>query len=328
MADVSALRGDDRGQFVLAFAMAIAIVFVVLALFLNTAIYTENIATRKSDVTGAGDAVKYRDAAADTTREVMDYANRNNNSSYVELHERVTGTVDNWGAMTSELRLRQARSANLSVRGTNNGTRIVQRADDDFTNVSGNEDWALVNGTEHVRAFRLNVTKSSLSGAIVGAANFSSPFRVTFHGAGGGVWEVRVYEHFPTGTMRVAVVDGSGTPYGPCSTSESRAVIDITGATVAGEHCPALTFLDNLSRPMDITYNVSSNVDGTYELVVSKRNVDGGAYGSSSEHYGAEGSASHPFRTKAVYATTIDVHYRTARVHYETVLRIAPGEQE
>ena len=67
MADLSRPATDgrrDRAQLMLVTALALAVVLVVLVLLVNTAIYTENLATRGVDV-GADDALEHRAAVVD-----------------------------------------------------------------------------------------------------------------------------------------------------------------------------------------------------------------------------------------------------------------------
>jgi hypothetical protein len=324
MADVT---DDDRGQLMLVFAMAIALVFVVLALLLNTAIYTENIATRKSDVVGAGDAEKYRAAAAENTGHLVRHANYHDNGSYVALHARVDDSVANWSDQATGLRLKGGRSTNVSLVSTNNGTRIVQREDRNFTNVAGDGNWTVVEDTGHVRSFRMNVTRAELVNSSVSDIGVEEPFRVNLsESSGSDALTVHVFKNLHgTDTINVAVVEQpTGTTLGSCSAATDRAVVDVSNATLDGEACPVLETLGTLDGALDITYNWTKTahgekVEGTYTMVVSKQSVAG-------SDYGAEGSADHPFLTKALYSATVEVSYRSSQVDYRIRLRVAPGE--
>lgn len=329
MAHVSLPSGDgDRGQLLVVASLALALLFVVLALYLNTAIYTENLATRKSDIAGASGATQYQAAATDGVAGTMTYANYHNNSSYADLDESFSTAVGNWSDFVGRHEAVSSRSANVSLVSTTNGTRIVQQPDHNFTNVSDAADWTLAEDAT-VRQFRMNVTRTSLTSSTLGNVLADVVFHVRFDD-GTEVWEVYVYQDGGS-EIRVGVVDATtGTEYGPCRVSQSRAVVDVTGATVGGQECEPLTYLDNLSAPYDVGYNdttdaaVGDTVVGEYELFVDRhRTTVDSALG---HHYGPEGSSSDPYLTRAIYAAEVEVDYETERIDYGTRVRVAPGE--
>ncbi|PSP80096.1 hypothetical protein BRC81_02580 [Halobacteriales archaeon QS_1_68_20] len=319
-------RDDRRGQLMIVMSLVLAVMLVAMALYLNTAIFTENLATRKGDIAGAGGAASYKFAVVDGASSAMTYANYNNNSSsYQDLEDRFEADVANWSDATRRLESARARSANVSVSEIHEGVRINQSENRSFTNESDVEDWTLADGVDGVRNFRMNVTADELGDSWPGNAPHDDPrFSVTFDD-GSTVRELQVYGNHSTDNVHVTVLDGAGNKLGTSCTVTNReyATVNVTGATLAGQDCEAMEFFDDLSRPYDVYYRNGSYNVGTYELVV---NQSYGTFGANVGHHYAVGDS--PYYTRALYSADLEVTYRTARIDYVTVVQIAPGEQE
>ena len=83
------LSEDDRGQLILVGAFIIAAAFIVLALVVNSAIFTENLATR-DDVPGSQDALEFRDEVHQGVSNVIEGTNQNNGQTETDAEESVT----------------------------------------------------------------------------------------------------------------------------------------------------------------------------------------------------------------------------------------------
>jgi hypothetical protein len=57
-------------------AFALSMTFVTLALLLNSAVYTENLASRSNDI-GASEAIEFRDEARSAASDTIQYINTN-----------------------------------------------------------------------------------------------------------------------------------------------------------------------------------------------------------------------------------------------------------
>jgi hypothetical protein len=326
MADVSLFEGDDRGQLMIVMSLAIALMFVSMALYLNTAIYTENLATRKGDIAGTAGAESFKSSATDATAGIVHDVNRRNNSTgYSGVESAFDEDLRNWSDAAGRLAAARSRAAVVSEESTTRGSRIVQVADRNFTNESGTADWVLAEDTADVRALRLNVSQPSLTASSPGNIPNPDTFAVNITD-GTSTYEVFVYRD---GSSNVAVSVWDGTDeIGPCKVDQSRAVVDVTRATVGGEHCPALEFFDNFSSDLTLTFNNtvsggSDTVVGTYSIVVSENRP-----AVNDDDYATEGSTSGPFVTTAIYSATVRVAYETPRIEYVTVVRVAPGEPD
>ncbi|MFB6353665.1 MAG: hypothetical protein ABEJ92_06220 [Halobacteriales archaeon] len=320
MADVAAgptpPRPRGRGQLILVTALGLAILFVTLALILNTAIYTENLATRSGDIGGGTDAVRYHDAARDGVGGVMDYVNAHNNSSYAALRANLSAGVDAFRNQSARQFAVGDSLAVVTLNRTVNGTRIAQTDPTrDLTNTSGNPDWTVVQDVEETRAVVINVTDAS-SLEPPGSAN---AFNLTLDD-GDETWRLNVTND--STTTFVGVENGTDAEFN-CTAPTGTPVIDVTAGTIDGEDCSGLDFAEGLEPPYDISIGHGDNITGTLSMVVNGSTLAG----VPDEDLAADGSGQ-PFAAHAVYATTIDIVYETPRLYYNTTVRVAPGDPD
>lgn len=316
---------DRRGQIMIVMSLVLAVMLVAMALYLNTAIYTENLATRQADITGAGGALSYKATVIEGASGAMASANEYNNSTYHELEDRFETDVGNWSNATEELEATRSRSANASVVDTTDGTLIIQDDDRVLTNESDIADWEVANDTAGVRKFRLNVTRDGLGDSWPGNAPHEDDlFTITFDD-GATVREVQIYGNKSKDDIHVTVLDDGGNELGSCTAENAdRAVVDVTGAELAGEECEPLRFFDDVGDRYHVRFNHSDNANGTYRLIVNQ------SYNTFSVRVGDnyDTGTSSPFFTRALYAAEIRVTYESPRIDYATVVRVAPGEPE
>lgn len=335
MADVTVpSRQDcrDRGQLLLVTGFGLAVSLVVLALILNTAIFTENLATRGSDIIGGKDAAQFRAAAQSGGSNIVMYANYHNDTSYADLYDEVNRSVDGWSEAASIQQSVNAEVTSASVVERSNGTRIYQYEDRNFTDDDRDPNWTLVADTEGVRAFNFTVAGSSLANQTLG--NITGTFYVEFDD-GSTVRRVSLYGEAGSSDVVVSVTDGSGSELGRCVRppgTDGDVNVSITRARFEGTDCEALQFFGALSGPFDIRYrNAKSDVlfastedtaVGQYDLVVNK------SYGDVTPSSSPYDDASAPNKTYAVYSLVVNVTYHSPRLRYATNVRVAPGEQD
>lgn len=308
MADLSA-QGRDRGQILLIAALALGVTFVALALILNAAIFSENLATR-GGTTGGDEAIEYRDdirrgigtVLADENREATD------STTHSDLQNRMQTALGGINEFISRHEVRLGRTVNVSWSGDTDGLRIFQtneaRA---FTNDGGIDNWTLASTVDNTRDFELNVSQSGLSET---CTHHQSCFNLSISD-GVTDWNVSVRN-----TSGVEVdVEGSGA----CDpVDEEWVVIDLTAGTVNGTDCGALSFADAPSSGYDIEFNGADQIEGTYSLV-----IDDTAVASTGDYDSGGGD---PSFTDALYDVTVQYEYETADLSIDTTLRVAPGE--
>jgi hypothetical protein len=314
---------DDRAQLFLVGALALAVVFVALALVLNSAIYTENLATREADV-GADETLTFVAATEDAVGDLVHYENENRGSVDPAFVQAGVASIDE---RTRQFHARHGRWTAVRYVGLQQGTRLLQDVDRQFTSSStpgpAASDWELASGVSRMRSFQQHVTVSSLEDtSLLGNLLFGSPaFRTVVTGQTGDSYTVLLHYDSGAGEAYVTVRDPGGTDR-TCthtySTTADVVTVDITDATFAGERCPALEFFGDIDPPYTIEYQNGDRATGTWDLVVLGTPTTGN-YGDP-----ADG----PQETPGIYDVTVDVTVRSSEVAFETRLGVQPGDPD
>ncbi|WP_117591726.1 DUF7261 family protein [Haloprofundus halophilus] len=300
----------DRAQLFLVGALSLAVVFVALSLILNSAIYTENLATRSTDAAGGAAALETRADVEDGVAGLIEYENRNRASVDPTAVESGVRELD---SQVGNYNIRNGRVVNVSLAGDPDaavdvGTAVAQ-SDGPF--VAADEDpgtdWTVASDVDGLRAFEQRVRIDSL------ASDSEDAFATEFDD-GSDVHEVRLLRvgdddlrvevDGPSGTEQCALYDGA-------SATDEYVTVDLTSATVGGEPCPALEFFEE-SATYDISYVNSDQVSGTYRFVINEGSID----------------ESGPDPKDVIYAVTVELTYYSADLDYETTIRVAPGEPD
>ncbi|WP_225334691.1 DUF7261 family protein [Halomicrobium urmianum] len=306
----------DRGQILLVAALALAAVFVLLTVVVNSAIFTENLASRGETV-GSDEALALRAAVVDNVGETVAYANRHNNSDYDALARNVTAETANVSAALS--RHYVADGVVVEVTGPNefaNGTRIVDENESGstFAGADGSvANWTVATDVDGVRAYRLNVSNGSVS-----TFGSDDAFSLTVEN---DTAEWRANFTRKSGTFTVGV-DGTSDD-GTCQVAGSPEYVrvDLTEGTVAGEPCAPLQFARDVSSPYDVSYRNGDAVSGNYSLVVNES-------GHSNDNLTDTAGTDDPYVHDAVYSADVRYRYDGPQLHYETNVTVAPGEPE
>lgn len=323
------LAGRNRGQIILIAAFALAVIFLTLALVVNSAIFTENLASR-SDTTGSGDALAERAVVAANVGDAIEAANRNNYSSDSELQTAVENSII---AYQSESGPRQAASGQLTdVRylSLETGERITYTGGSTFdgpgTEYNLAEDIDRTPNGNGTRAFVINATSMPSSR--------SAAFNISVVGPNGARWTTEIWEgddgagtdYVNISTERVDLTGAVVADY-ECGISEGSTnapLIAITDGTINGRPCAALGttgsgenlhFGAGTDAEYDIRFENANNIAGNYTLVV----FDGG----TSPTITTAGTA-----RNALYQVTVRYDYETTNIEYTTEIRVAPGEPD
>lgn len=322
MADVSQ---KDRGQLLLVGALTLAVTLVALAVLLNAAIYTGNVATRDAGP-GSDEAIEFKLEASVMVHSTMNDLNARENESYANLRQNFTATVSDW-----ETAMRTHSSSSLAAATVENfsdptsGTTVRQQEPRNFTSANRGANWTVANDST-VRAFRMNISQDSLASPDDIVNGFVGDDSPTYY-------SVEFDDNTTSYTAQVRATNGSEAIVRVLDSSGSQVEsdcqvtpdddwlwINITSAHVGGEDCPALEQLfDGLGDRYTISYANSENVNGTYSLVVD-RPLDQLETGAATDGT--------PTATQALYSAEFRLTYRSADVQYESDLRIAPGETD
>jgi hypothetical protein len=326
----------DRGQIILIAAFALAVTFIALALVVNSAIFTENLASR-GETTGSDDALTMRLMVERGVGEGLETANRNQTSdSHAAVADDVEASTEN---MSGQLEYQQAGSGALvdvSYQSKRDGKIIIHDDGSDFVDASAGTDYEVASDVSRVsvpggngtRAFRINATQ-------IDASNNASAFEVK---AGQALdendesWRTRIWEDGGTVTVRTHVNrSGSTTVTKECSVdiSKSYVQIDLTEGEIADEPCGALRqyadgsdyrFATGAGDTYNIYFRNADQVEGNFSATVH----DDGLGLPNIDLLGSE----QPYAIEALYDVTVTFTYDTPTLHYETEIRVAPGEPD
>lgn len=322
MADV----GGDRAQLILVTGLLIAVAMVSLVLLLNTAIFTENLASRGADQSGR-EAVEYRATVVDGVGGLIDPENRREHDSETNVKENVTDGIDRIDNFTA----RSYATGGTVVR-INDSTvvahegKLIRQTDDteDFKNESRTEKhWRLASDVEDTRAFTVTVDDADLVDTTDGNARSDGAFHVLLDG-GSDDWEAFVYKETPGPDIVVGNATGGGVTE-RCRTSEPEATINLTAGTLNGESCAGLDWADGISGDYDIEYRHGGNASGTYNLTI---NTTTGASVNTTNLNDGTGNPTSPYHVPAVYSTTFNLTYTSPTLDYRSAVRVAPGESK
>jgi hypothetical protein len=313
-------RDEDRAQLILITGLTLAVILVTVVLLLNTAIYTENLATRGVDAGGA-EAIEFRDGAVDDLAGIMHREHRNE-SSDAGVEADFGASAETYARSVSTLRARDGTVADVDVSVTETGYFIAQNeTDGGFRNMTASDgttaDWTVAGNATRTRNYRLTVDPDSLSDSQSGA------FAVVADGSPHGTnatWSASLSR--ATGDeLNVTVTSETDTVSETFETGpDGNHTVDLTGGTVNGEPFDALVWADGVqtgSDRYDVRYENGDRARGTYHLVVDDR--DGGA---------DLDRPSRPYVVDAVYSAEVDVYYHTPELEYGDSLRLAPGERD
>lgn len=310
---------DERGQIILVAAFALGVIFIALAVVVNAAIFTENLATR-GEATSDGDALKYRHEMQESVGEAIGYVNRDAVSTTTdsELESWVTANITDISLQGGRQKARLGRAVTVNdVSELVFGTRFHNRSGT-FESSTGADTWTVASSVSQTRAFVLNVSSvSSLASSPTGAFNLSvndaptPPF-----------WNMTVYRSSPN-NVTVVVNNTNGDVAACTETVSGHFEIDVTGGTIDGEPCPALTISDgnemwfpsDVSSGYTIRFNHANQIEGGYQGVLI------GSLGSFPITL-TSGT------TDAIYSLEVRYSYQTPSLRYATDIRVAPGEPE
>lgn len=314
MADVD--RG--RGQLIVVTGLLVAVAVVGLVLVLNTAIYTENLASRGTDQSSR-EAVEYRATVVDATGGLVEAENRADHGSYGTVESDVedgVARVDNltarsYAAGGTVVRINQTTESMAFSEGA-----LVRQTDGarEFRDDSGTHtDWTVATDVEDARAVRLTVARADLA---------TDPDDAVALQLDRGLdrWETVIYRDGGSNVSVATSVDGAA-PVEVCSVAGTNVTVDLTSGTVAGEPCPGLDWAEGLGSPYDVRIRNGGNATGTYELTIGLEGaaaVDGGNVSA--------GPSDTVYHVPAVYAVSFDIHFETSSLEYRAEVRVAPGE--
>lgn len=344
MADV-----NDRGQLIVITGLVLATVFVALALVVNGAIYTENVASRDTGIESSH-AQEDRLVVEEDLRTLIDRSNRqtesddwsNVESTFMEGHEK-------WRSAQMVRHGITGRSFSSSVESVTEGTYARQVDESrNFTaggSEAGKSDWTLAQDIREAGPFRLNVTRQSLlnvsdfdtltepvgtvsdNAFYVSIENDTAEWRVyLFRDGAGTVYLYTVapgddslteqFDSVENGLLDADEIclSNSGDDYASVDFRESR--------FADSDVCGALSFYDEevLGANHSIHYR-NARTSSTLNLIGESDRARGSyelvvdTRTDRTPFYAPE-SGDDPHATAIIHSAAISVDYRSSRLHY------------
>jgi hypothetical protein len=303
---------DVRGQLLLVFAFALALVFVLLAVLLNAAIATETLAARGGDTEGALAAPRF---TATTDREATALLEKTNaaGGDHATLRDSYNDSIADFEGGADRHAAVDGRHVNVTVRSVTEGTRIEQSTDRAFTNATGERtDWTLVSNADRARAVRIYVADPAALEPV------GSPDAAAFvTGPPGDQWQLTIARD-GAGAV-VVTADG---PAGPvsCAPVAGPVWVNVSAGTVGGQPCDGLGFAEGVATVGAIDIKHGDNVTGRYHLLVA----NGALAESPSEDYADVPDSPHV--SAALYDASVEVRYETDRLVYTRTLEVLPDD--
>jgi len=311
---------EDRAQLILIAGFVIAVSLVGLALVVNTAIFTENLATR-SQTSGAVDALSYRSSVHDNTASVIKQVNDDEwDQSYTTLNETVRANLEEYGQLSGRHQSLADRYANVSVVDHTPGVVIYQNATATFNSATpgDNENWTLESNVDNVRNFSITLEDDGTTPTLADRLEHRRHFTINVTTPSVDDWWKLNVSRTATGDNIVAV-NASGQGWEACSTPVTT-TINVTAGTIDGSDCGAINFTEwQDDKSFDLQFENGSKIEGTYWLEMDK---DVAALASA--QYGT--ATDDPSADTILYSVQVKLDYQTRRFDYETQFRVEPGD--
>ena len=315
MADLIGSDGErrDRGQIILIAGFTLAVTFLALALIANTAIFTENLATR-GDTTGSSDALLFRHEVEESAEDTISYLNENNVSDLPEKAE--TNIEENLSVQTSVKSARQGRVVDVGVDPSSAvvEARLSQEnSSRAYTNATGEANWTLARNASQIRNAEFNVSTDDLEN--VTKENRSRAFNFLVENeSSNGFWNMTVYEPKSASEDMNVTVEDEGGLITTCSESSANGyiVINVTDATVDGLSCSGV----NTGFPGQNTtsFQNGDKIAGNYSINLSQaEDVRESDYNESAN----------PVAEVEIESLTVSFTYETDSLRYETEFEVA-----
>ena len=302
----------ERAQLLLITALALAVILVTVALLLNAAIFTENVATRDTTADGP-EAIELRGEVVQGISELIETENHEGSGSLTAVEE----DIDAMAPMVDRERAREGTVGTLShdPNDIESGTLLrYNETDGDARALSeaGSNNWTLVDDLGSARAFTVGIEPSTLNGTT--AASSDDSFGIRFNSSSEDDVTLHIYDDDDADDQLAItrVEDGDIEQRCRIDYDDSPVEIDITGDRLSTDEsvvdCYRGLWPDN--DPDTIEFINIDEEEGATSVIVDE----------------GTGWTAEVTDTDAVYSATVDISYQTTDLSFETTARIAPGE--
>lgn len=307
MADITEER-SDRAQLILVAAIVLAVTFIGLAIVVNSAIFSENLATR-GDVPGSDEALDFQYEVNQNVGELVESINEN--ESYAK--EDIEGAVESFQLQSAIQQSRRGGTVNVQYLSDTDGQRVAQEESGPLQNEMGN--LTVAENVDDARNIQFDFE------------NIDGEFDFIAKDSEQKNWTMTVDED----RIMVEIATDGNFRSDTCDVDASDGLtIDVTRATVDGDRCQALErtgegeslwFAANIENDYTIEFEGGDSVEGTYSMILQQ---DANPFPDPDLDPVDDLSAI--VDDDIAYSVEIQYEYRTHAVQSKTVIRVAPGE--
>lgn len=284
-----------RGQIVLVAAFGLAIVFVTLALLLNTAIFTDHLATRET--VDAADADDFQDSVRETGAVLLVETNQAETTEPA-LASTYREWVDNYSGAEHAHGIASGTHRTVSLQSLHNGTLVTQENETSLEGPNDGGTWQLADDVSAARAGRMTIT----------AVDPDEPLLINATN-GSATWELQVAESGDDFNVTVRQANGSA----ETRNFPSPIAVEPTNESIEGHEWPALHFPSQLDGSWELWIANGTNATGTYRFVLDQED---GTLGWT--------SGSDPGHRPVLYNATLDLVLEREDLDYRANVTVAP----
>ena len=313
---MEAMSRRDRGQLLIITAISLAVLLVLMALALNTAVYgVVHAGGADDDLREERNAVRYEDGVRRGVAGLIPAVDNSTADDPAALEANLSRAVANWSRVAGRQEASDGVAANASLAAVRFETDIVH--DDDsraFTNETGETNWTVASEVTEVQRYEMRIDRENLVNTSECAAG-DTCFEIVVDDSG---WALIAYRTNQKVVIRVDAGDAA-----KCETTDASVTVNLTDGSFDHADCGGETFtpIDDASDDAyDIRYANAGNVNGTYELR-GEGQVD------ENDYHDAD-SGSSPRVAPRLSGADVLVTYRSPNLHYRTVIRVDPGETD
>jgi hypothetical protein len=316
---------NERGQLILVAAFALAVIFIALALIVNSAIFTENLASR-GETSGSDGALSMRAMVEASAGSNLERVNREGIDDYGALESEMDTSLSELSTQIGRQEARKGRLVNVSgVEATNPGNRIYE---DDSSDQIASSSFEVTdveraspsgssvdeNGT---RAFRIDVHDITGTGP-------TNRFSIT--AAGSNDWVADIYHLSSPDRVRVVTTNNDIGATEECEVpidTSQPFQIDVTDGTIDDEPCSALR-----ETGTGENFAFAAGAGDTYDIRFGNPGAVQGEFSMTVHSPSGINTPGDPVSERALYDVTVKYGYSTSDLTYVSEVRVAPGEPD
>lgn len=252
----------ERGQLILVGALVMALLIVGMTIIVNTVLFVENTPTDQSTTElrqVSQTEGELREAARLTTFRVN---HRTRNRTESELAGSVERNVRNLTqGLDQQYLATRSLSVEITILETENGTRVVQSGDSEFTRPStGDTDWDPVTTPARIGWFTLNLNSTNSQ---------SKPFEIEVSNSTTGDVTYNITRTNDSAYRIKSDVSSGGDADVTCITRENRLVLDMRLGQSPTDRSCAFNGTIEIGNASAVQFRDSHRAFGKYAIVVN-----------------------------------------------------------